>query len=108
MGHLLHVGERFKSFPLVWPTLYRSFCFLILLVVLNALEEMVVGLIHRRTITDSIANFGGGTLDQLIASSFIGFLILVPFFAFRTLGEVVGERNLVQVFFRRRHAFQNA
>ena len=20
MGHFLHVGERFKSFPLVWPT----------------------------------------------------------------------------------------
>jgi hypothetical protein len=30
-------------------------------------------------------------------------LILVPFFAFRVLGELVGERNLVQVFFIGRH-----
>src|SRR6516165_10548770 len=104
-----HLGERrFKSLPLIWPTLYKSFCFLALLLALNALEEIVVGLIHHRAISDSIAEFGGGTLDQLIASSFIGFLILVPFFAFRTLGEVVGERNLRQVFFNHRHTVQNA
>jgi hypothetical protein len=39
----------------------------------------------------------------LSLSSLIGFLILVPFFAFRVLGELVGERNLVQVFFIGRH-----
>jgi hypothetical protein len=109
MGHIVHLGERrFKSLPLIWPTLYKSFCFLALLLILNAIEEVVVGLIHHRAISDSMADFGGGTLDQLIASSFIGFLILVPFFAFRTLGEAVGERNLVQVFFNRRHAVQSA
>jgi hypothetical protein len=31
-----------------------------------------------------------------------GFLILVLFFAFRVLGEAVGERNLVRVFFQTR------
>ena len=108
MGHIFHLGERFKSLPLIWPTLYKSFCFLALLVALNALEEIIVGLIHRRTISDSMAGFGGGTLDQLIAASLIGFLILVPFFAFRALGEVVGEHNLVQVFFSRGHRVQNA
>jgi hypothetical protein len=108
MGHIVHLGERFKSLPLIWPTLYKSFCFLALLVVLNAAEEIVVGSIHRRTVADSIADFGGGTLDQLIAQSFIGFLILVPFFAFRALGEVVGERNLMQVFFSHRHTVQSA
>jgi hypothetical protein len=108
MGHIFHLGERFKSLPLIWPTLYKSFCFLALLVSLNAVEEIIVGLIHRRTISDSMAEFGGGTLDQLIAASLIGFLILVPFFAFRALGEVVGEHNLVQVFFSRRRKVQNA
>jgi hypothetical protein len=108
MGQIVRLGERFKSLPLIWPTLFKSFCFLALLLVLNALEEIIVGMIHHRAIRDSMADFGGGTLDQLIAQSFIGFLILVPFFAFRTLGEVVGERNLVQLFFSRRHKVQNA
>jgi hypothetical protein len=30
-------------------------------------------------------------------------LILIPFFAFRSLGELVGERNLVRLFFLQRH-----
>ena len=75
VGHILHVGERFKSLPLIWPTLYRSLAFLVLLLALNALEEIVVGLMHHRAILDSLAEFGGGTLDQLIATSIVGLLI---------------------------------
>jgi hypothetical protein len=113
LGHILHVGERFneeryKTLPLIWPTLHKSFAFLVLLLVLNALEEVIVGIMHHRTVADSLAEFGGGTYDQLIATSFVGLLILIPFFAFRTLGEVVGEHNLICLFFehRRRAASQ--
>jgi hypothetical protein len=102
VGYVLQVGERYKTQALIWPTLYKSFAFLVLLIVLNVLEEIVVGLLHHRTVANSIAEFGGGTLDQVIATSFIMLLILIPFFAFRTLGEVVGERNLVRVFLHRR------
>ena len=54
--------------------------------------------------SNSISSVGGGTLDQLIATSFVVLLILIPFFAFRTLGEVVREDNLVRVFFHGRPA----
>ena len=101
IGNLLHLGEKrgFKARPLIWQTLYRSIVFLILLLVLNALEEVIVGLLHHRTAAASLAGLGGGTLNQLIATSLVGFLVLVPFFAFRTLGEAVGESNLVRAFF---------
>jgi len=88
--------------PLIWPTLYRSLAFFILLLILNALEEIVVGLMHGRKTADSLAGMGGGSLDQLVATSIVGLLILIPFFAFRVLGEAVGERNLVRVFFQPR------
>jgi len=103
LGYLLHIGERFKSLPLIWPTLHKSICFLALLLVLNALEEVVMGFIHHRTAADSLTNFGGGSVDQLIATSIVGLLVLIPFFAFRALGEVIGERNLVRLFFEQRH-----
>ena len=102
LGHVFHLGERFKSQPLIWPTLHKAIAFLVLLLVLNAIEEMLVGLLRHRAIVDSLAEIGGGTLDQLIATSVIGFLILVPFFAFQALGEVIGEGNLVRLFFRPR------
>jgi len=102
LGHMVHVGERFKSRPLIWPTLYKSLAFLVLLLVLNAVEEVLVGLLHHRAAVDSLAEIGGGTLDQLIATSVIGLLILIPFFAFRELGAVLGERNLVRLFLQPR------
>jgi hypothetical protein len=99
VGHALHLGERYKSRALIWPTLYRSLAFLVLLFVLSVLEEVAVGLLHHRALAESIGAVGGGTLQQLIATSIVILLVLMPFFAFRTLGETVGEQNLVRVFF---------
>jgi hypothetical protein len=103
IGRMFHLGDRYKDLPLIWPTLYQSFAFMVLLVVLNALEEVVAGFIHHRSPADIIAGINGGTLDQIIATSVLGMLIFVPFFAFRSLGELLGERNLVRVFIERRH-----
>jgi len=102
IGHAVHLGERYKTRALIWPTLYLSLVFVALLLVLNILEEVAVGLIHHRAVVDSVSGVGGGTLQQLVATSFIIFLVLVPFFAFRSLGEVVGEQNLVRVFLHSR------
>jgi hypothetical protein len=44
----------------------------------------------------------GGTRNQLIARSFIGLLILLPFFALRELGHVVGGRALWRLCFEPR------
>ena len=98
LGRTLHVGERLKSLPLIWPTLYKSVAFLAFLIVLNALEEIAAGAPPSPN-GRSLAEFGGGKLDQLIATSIVSLLILIPFFALRILGEAVGERNLVRVFF---------
>jgi hypothetical protein len=102
VGRAFHLGERYKSLPLIWPVLHKSLVFLAFLLLLNTLEEITVGAIHHRTLSDSLAEIGGGTLDQLIATSVVGLLILIPYFAFRALGEVVGERNLVRLFLERR------
>jgi hypothetical protein len=108
IGHAVRLGERFKTQALIWPTVHKSFVFCLLLSVLNVLEEVIVGFLHHRTLAESLAGIGGGTLHQMIATSLVVLLILIPFFAFRSLGEVVGERNLVRVFLHPRHAAGNA
>jgi hypothetical protein len=82
--------------------LHRSFVFLALLIVLTVLEELTVGYQHHHAFADSIAEIGGGTLHQAIATSIILLLILIPFFAFRSLAEVVGGRVLFRLFFEPR------
>jgi len=103
LGRAFHIGERFKDLPLIVPTLHRSFLFLLLLVVLTFVEEIAVGAIHGRTVLDSISEIGGGTLHQIVATTLILFLILIPYFAFRSLGTIVGDKTLVRLFFEPRH-----
>jgi hypothetical protein len=49
-----------------------------------------------------LADLAGGTLWQVLATSFIMLLILIPWFAFRAVGEVIGDETLVRLFFERR------
>ena len=104
LGHALHMGERFKKRALIWPVLHKSLVFLVLLLVLNVVEEAVVGWMHGRALADSLSEIGGGTRDQQIATTIIMLLILIPFFMFRTLTEVIGERTMVRLFFEPRRA----
>jgi hypothetical protein len=103
LGRAFHVGERFRNHPLIVPTLHRSLLFLLLLVVLTFIEEIAVGAIHGRKVMDSISGIAGGTFHQMVATVLILFLILIPYFAFRSLGNIVGDKTLVRLFFERRH-----
>ncbi len=99
IGHALGLGERFATRPLIWRTMYKSLTFLVLLMFLNALEEILKGLWHGRTVVAAAVETAGGRLHQIVAMSAVMFLILLPFFAFRALGEAIGERRLIRLFF---------
>jgi hypothetical protein len=102
VGYVFHFGERYKKQALIWPTLHSSFVFLVLLIVLTVLEEVIVGYLRHRAFADSLAEVGGGTLHQAIATSIILLLVLIPFFAFRSLADVIGGRVLFRLFFEPR------
>jgi len=102
VGRAFHIGDRFKKHPLIWPTLYRSFATVVLLLVLMAIEESVVGAIHGRGISDSVAGIAGGTFEQTVAASVVVLLVLIPYFAFRSLGDVMDDKTLIRLFFQRR------
>lgn len=99
VGHALHVGKKFRDKPLIWPTLYRALAFLVVLLILTTLEELIVGVIHRRAVADSLSDVVGPTFLQGIAVCLIMFLILVPYSAFTCLGDTLGERELFRLFF---------
>jgi hypothetical protein len=98
IGHAAHVGERFAQKPLIYPVLYQSIAFLIMLVVLTLVEETVVGVIHGRTIVQSIADIAGGTWAQIAAICLLLWLILLPYFGLRQIGMVMGEGKLRRMF----------
>jgi hypothetical protein len=98
IGKAMRLGEN-KSQPLVWPTIYQSLLTLFLLIVLTTLEEILVGALHHRTVSESLTHVAGDRLDIVLATFLIMFLILVPYFAFRNLAEVLGRGVLTRLFF---------
>ena len=104
LGRMLHVGKRFRDKPLIWPTLYHALTFLIVLLILTTLEELIVGFIHGRAITDSLNHVVGPIFFEGLAVCLILFLVLVPYSAFTCLSDVVGERETIRLFFVNRDA----
>lgn len=102
LGHMFQLGSRYKNQALIWPTLHKALAFLILLVVLNAAEEAIVGLMHGRSIAESLGEVGGGTFHQFLATCIISLLILIPFFVVRELTDIVGAHTMVRLFFEPR------
>jgi len=88
------------------PTLHKSFAFLALLIVLTVIEEAVVGLFHGRSIAASLRDLAGRRLEETLAGFLIMLLVLVPYFAFRVLGEALGEGRLMRMFFFEREPIE--
>jgi len=103
IGRMFGLGDGLsKKHPLIISTLYRSFTFLVVLIFLTAGEEVILGHLRGESVADSLAGLAGGTFWQVIATSFIVLLVLIPWFAFRAIGEVIGDETLVRLFFEPR------
>ena len=99
LGRAAKLGERYKDRPLIWPTLHMALLFLILLLVLTAVEELVVGAIHGRSLSESLTHIVGPTFYTGLATCLVMFLILIPYCAFKVLGGVLGDHYLIRLFF---------
>ena len=56
VGHALRVGERFQHRALIYPLLFRSFVFLVMLLVLSLIEEAIKGMIEGHSLAESLAD----------------------------------------------------
>ena len=55
-----------------------------------------------KTVAESMADFGGGSLEGILVFGVIGFIVLMPFFALREIGRDIGDDKLFEQFFVRR------
>jgi hypothetical protein len=98
-GRMMNLGQRYRHKPLIWPTLHMGLMFLILLLVLNTIEELVVGLVRDRPLAESLTHVAGPTWAVAAGNVLIMYLILLPYCAFRCLGTVLGDSALIRLFF---------
>jgi hypothetical protein len=95
----LHFAEKFKEKPLIYATLFKSVAFATILGVFKILEEVGIGLYHGKSAGQSMAEVGGGTLNGILAMMAILAVLLIPFFAFTELRDILGKEKLAGLFF---------
>ena len=102
IAEAFHTGERFKDKPLVYAILFKSAVFSVLLLCFDILEEVLVGVFHHKTITQSMPTLGGGGVEGLLLVGLMVFIVLIPFFSFTEVAHVIGEDELLSMIFKRR------
>ena len=100
LAHGVRLGERYDNLPAIYPTLYASVVFFVLLVVMSLVEEAVRGFWNGVALADILSGIGGGSLVQAVAGSLFMFVVLVNYFAFRQIARRLGEGRLFAMFFR--------
>ena len=77
--------------------LIRDALFLVVLVVLTAVEEVVVGLVHGESFSQAVTAIGDRPVLESIASCLLMLLVLVPLVTVTELGRELGPGRLRQL-----------
>ncbi|HSZ00851.1 MAG TPA: hypothetical protein VK788_15235 [Terriglobales bacterium] len=96
-------ADNFKDAPLIVPTLFKSAAFAVILGCFKILEAVGVGWYRGRSVSESITEVGGGTVEGILVLIALLGVLLIPFFGFTELRRVFGEGKLERLFFTSRH-----
>ncbi len=100
----LKVGRRFDHMPLIYPVCYKSALFALLFILFHVLERVVVGMFAHKSLAESLPQIGGGTWQGRLLVWAIMTVSLLPFFALREIGQILGPGRLWALMFRSRSA----
>ena len=100
-AEFFQVADNLKHKPLVYPIIYKSVVFCLILMCFYVVEETVVGLWHGKTVVASFPAIGGGGWRGMLVVGSILFIVMIPFFAYRELARVLGREQLYSLIVRR-------
>jgi len=98
-AEMLHVAENLKHRPLIYPVIFKSTVFSLILITVSILEETLTAMWHGKAV--SIA-MDGGSLKGILVVGIIMFWVLMPFFGLKEIGRDIGDGKLYELFFIRR------
>ena len=101
IGGVFHLGRGLEQKPLIYPALYKAFVFTLFVAVLAVIEHAIKGLWSGQGLTQGVAELFAKGSDELLAACLVIFVALVPFFAIKELGRVLGAEKMAVLFFRK-------
>lgn len=101
LGEEARLGRRFENRALIYPIMYKSLIFSILLMSMHIAERIIMGVIDGKDIAAAIDELQEVHLRIILSSAAVIFVALIPFFAFKELARVIGEGVLLSLLFGR-------
>jgi hypothetical protein len=97
LGDAAHVGQRVEARTLLQRIVIRVALMMVVLVVLIVIEELVAGAIHGRSTGQTLAEYEH-RWPEVLATSVLMLLILVPLIVVTEVGRVLGPGGLKRLF----------
>jgi hypothetical protein len=104
LAEVVHVADGLKHKPLIYPIVYKSAVFSVILIAFHLLEEVLAGMWHGKALAESIRALSGSGVEMLVFAV-IMFVVLMPFFALSEVGRDIGDDKLFEQFFVRRSPY---
>jgi len=95
----LKLGALIRARPLIVSILAEALLMAILFIAVHVAEKTFFGLVEGGSAAVSVPHIGGGGVLGLVAVALILFVTLVPFFAFKRIGQELGPGRLNALLF---------
>lgn len=102
IGGLFRVGRWLEDRTLIYPTIYKTALFTILVGVFKVFEAAIVGWWSGAGFAGGLAKYLDKGHELILAHSLVVFVALFPFFAIKELSRVIGREKIAALFFRKR------
>jgi hypothetical protein len=100
LGDVFRLGRGLEAKPLIYPTLYRTVVFAVLVAAFKIVEFGIKGLWNGQGLAGGLEALFQKWSDELLANSLVVFAALIPFFAVKELARVLGEERIRTLFFK--------
>ncbi|MBK8357853.1 MAG: hypothetical protein IPL15_02125 [Comamonadaceae bacterium] len=94
------LGRGLEARPLIFPTLYKTLVFSALVAAFKVVEFGIKGLWQGVGFAGGLMLLSDKWSDELLANGLVLLVALIPFFAIKELGRVLGKDRLSSLFFR--------
>jgi hypothetical protein len=101
IGSVFRLGRWLEDKPLIVPTIYKALLFCGFILVFRVVEYAIKGLLHGDGLAAALVEFFAQKgIDEVLANSLVVLVALIPFFAVKELGRVLGRERIAALFFR--------
>lgn len=99
IGEAIHIGKHFHNKPLIFPVLFKTIMFCLLVLVFTIVERFIEGFIHGKTILEINTQFKNADFNLAFAKICVMFFVFIFFFSVLETSRVLGDNKLFTMFF---------